>query len=48
MSLEEAEAEAIRRALSYAQGNQVLAASLLRIHRNTLARKMRQLNIRMD
>jgi transcriptional regulator with GAF, ATPase, and Fis domain len=41
-SLEEVEAEAIRRALRHADGNRALAARILHIHRNTLARKIRQ------
>jgi Nif-specific regulatory protein len=44
-SLEEAEAEAIERALRHAKGNRVKAAEILNIHRNTLTRKLRQLKL---
>ncbi len=39
-TLAQAEAEAIRRALRFADGNRVRAAKLLKIHRNTLAKKI--------
>jgi Nif-specific regulatory protein len=41
-TLEQVEAQAIRHALRFAQGNRVLAAKILGIHRNTLARKVHQ------
>lgn len=44
-TLAEAEADAIQRALRYAQGNRGQAAKLLRIHRNTLTRKMQEYQI---
>jgi transcriptional regulator with GAF, ATPase, and Fis domain len=47
-SLEQAEADAIHRALRHANGNRGQAADILHIHRNTLSRKIRQLGIDVE
>lgn len=44
-SLAEQEREAIRNALAHARGNQSAAARILRVHRNTLLRRMKKLGI---
>ena len=44
-TIAEAEADAIRRALRFAKGNRIQAAQILKIHRNTLAKKIQDYSI---